>query len=151
MTSPIYVINPNSSETVSAGIDAAVAPLRSSDGPDIACLSLAGGPPGIQSQRDVNGVVAPLLRRAAELEQDAAAFVIACFSDPGLFALREQSRRPVFGIAECGVLTTLTLGQRFGVICVISEPWVSRSGLPPISPSASGSPNLRTTIARWNA
>ena len=119
MTSPIYVINPNSSETVTAGIDAAVAPLRSSDGPDIACLSLAEGPPGIQSQRDVDGVVAPLLRRAAELEEDAAAFVIACFSDPGLFALREQSRRPVFGIAECGVLTALTLGQRFGVIAIL--------------------------------
>jgi Asp/Glu/hydantoin racemase len=67
----------------------------------------------------VDGVVAPLLRRAAELEEDAAAFVIACFSDPGLFALREQSRRPVFGIAECGVLTALTLGQRFGVIAIL--------------------------------
>jgi allantoin racemase len=119
MKSSVYVINPNSSEKVTSGIDAAVAPLRSADGPDIVCLSLPEGPPGIQSQRDVDGVIGPILRKAATLEEDAGAFVIACFSDPGLFALREQSRRRVFGIAECGVLTALSLGQRFGVIAIL--------------------------------
>lgn len=119
MTGTIFVINPNSSQTVTTGIDAAVEPLRSSDGPPIACLTLAEGPPGIQSQRDVDGVVAPLLARARALENEAAAFVIACFSDPGLHALREQSRRPVLGIAECGVLTALTMGQRFGVMAIL--------------------------------
>jgi allantoin racemase len=119
MGTSVYVINPNSSQTVTAEIDKAVTPLRSSDGPDIVCLSLAEGPPGIQSQRDVDGVVTPVLRKAAELEASAGAFVIACFSDPGLHALREQSRRRIFGIAECGVLTALTLGQRFGVIAIL--------------------------------
>jgi allantoin racemase len=104
---------------VTANIDDAVSPLRSVDGPEIACRSLPEGPPGIQSQRDVDGVVGPLLRKAAQLEENAAGFVIACFSDPGLFALREQSRRPVLGIAECGVLTALTLGQRFGVLAIL--------------------------------
>ena len=119
MGSSVYVINPNSSQTVTAEIDRAVAPLRSADGPDIVCLSLPEGPPGIQSQRDVDGVIMPLLCKASELEDSASAFVIACFSDPGLHALREQSRRRVFGIAECGVLTALTLGQRFGVIAIL--------------------------------
>ena len=119
MSGTIYVINPNSNEAVTAGIDTAVAPLRSTDGPAIACLTLTDGPPGIQSQRDVDGIVAPLLKRAAALEEDAAAFVIACFSDPGMYPLREQSNRPVLGIAECGVLTALTLGQRFGVIAIL--------------------------------
>jgi allantoin racemase len=119
MGSSVYVINPNSSQTVTAEIDRAVAPLRSADGPDIVCLSLPEGPPGIQSQRDVDGVIMPLLCKASELEDGASAFVIACFSDPGLHALREQSRRRVFGIAECGVLTALTLGQRFGVIAIL--------------------------------
>jgi len=115
----VYVINPNSSQAVTAAIDGAVAPLRGADGPGIVCLSLAEGPPGIQSQRDVDGVVMPMLRKAAELERDAGAFVIACFSDPGLHALREQSRHRVFGIAECGVLAALTLGQRFGVMAIL--------------------------------
>jgi len=119
MSGTIYVINPNSNEAVTAGIDAAVAPLRSSDGPAIACVTLHEGPPGIQSQRDVDGIVGPLLKQAALLENEAAAFVVACFSDPGMYALREQSARPVLGIAECGILTALTLGQRFGVIAIL--------------------------------
>ena len=119
MSGTIYVINPNSNESVTAGIDAAVEPLRSTDGPAIACVTLQEGPPGIQSQRDVDGIVGPLLKQAASLESEAAAFVVACFSDPGMHALREQSAQPVLGIAECGVLTALTLGQRFGVIAIL--------------------------------
>jgi Asp/Glu/hydantoin racemase len=121
MTGTIFVINPNSSEAVTAKIDDAVKPLRCSDGPDIECVTLAEGPPAVESQRDVDSVPGPLLRTAARLENAAAAFVVACFSDPGMHALREQSRRPVLGIAECGILTALTLGQRFGVIAILAN------------------------------
>lgn len=119
MAGTIFVINPNSTEAVTAGIDKAVEPLRSADGPKIACLTLTEGPAGIQSQRDADSVVGPLLKRAAGLENEAAAFVVACFSDPGMHALREQSRHPVLGIAESGVFQALTLGQRFGVIAIL--------------------------------
>jgi Asp/Glu/hydantoin racemase len=44
--------------------------------------------------------------------------VIACYSDPGLHLCREATARPVFGIAECGVLTALAAGERFGVIAI---------------------------------
>jgi Asp/Glu/hydantoin racemase len=46
--------------------------------------------------------------------------VIACYSDPGLHSARELTRRPVLGISECGVLTALTLGHRFGVIAILA-------------------------------
>ncbi len=121
MTGTIYVINPNSTERVTRGIDDAITPLRMAGGPPIECLTLAEGPPGIQSQRDVDELVSALLRRTAGLENDAAAFVIACFSDPGMYALREQSKKPVLGIAECGVLTALTLGQRFGIVAMLDN------------------------------
>ena len=49
MTGSLIVINPNSSETVTQGIDAAVEPLRRFGVP-IRCLTLAEGPPGIESQ-----------------------------------------------------------------------------------------------------
>lgn len=121
MSGTIYVINPNSTERVTREIDTAIAPLRMAGGPAIACLTLPEGPPGIQSQRDVDSVISPLLKRAAALESDATAFVIACFSDPGMYALREQTAKPVLGIAECGVLTALTLGQRFGIIAMLEN------------------------------
>lgn len=121
MSGTIYVINPNSTERVTRGIDEAVAPLRMAGGPAIECLTLADGPPGIQSQRDVDGLIPALLKRAASLENEASAFVVACFSDPGMHSLREQSQKPVLGIAECGVLTALTLGQRFGIIAMLQN------------------------------
>lgn len=121
MSGTIYVINPNSTERVTREIEAAIAPLRMAGGPPITCLTLAEGPPGIQSQRDADGLVPALLRRAAGLEDGAAAFVVACFSDPGMHALREQSERPVLGIAEAGVLTALTLGPRFGIVAMLQN------------------------------
>src|SRR5688572_29169408 len=111
----IIVINPNSTEAVTRAMDDGLAPLRVPGGPEIVCQTLPEGPPGIESQRDADSVILPLCRRVAEQEAQAAAFVIACFSDPGLFAARETTRKPVFGIAECGILSALTLGHRFGV------------------------------------
>jgi Asp/Glu/hydantoin racemase len=90
-------------------------------GPAIECITLAEGPPGIETQQHVDSVVAPLLRRVAERQGDCAAFVIACYSDPGLYSLREATRKPVLGISECGILTALTLGQRFGVIAILRQ------------------------------
>jgi len=113
----IHVINPNSNTVVTAGLKEALAPLVFADGPQIRCSTLAEGPIGIESQADVESVVLPL-RRIVAADTDAAAFVIACYSDPGLWACREATRRPVFGIAECGVATALTRGDRFGVIAI---------------------------------
>lgn len=117
----LYVINPNSSRTVTDGIDAAIAPLRPMAeglGLAIACLTLAEGPPGIESQSQADLVIPPLLALAGTLP-DAAGFVIACFGDPGLHALRDRTAKPVLGIQECAVATALTLGQRFGVIAIL--------------------------------
>jgi Asp/Glu/hydantoin racemase len=117
MMARILVINPNSSEAVTAAIDASVAPLRLPGGPVIATHTLAEGPASITTQRDADSVVMPLVRL---VEHDRAdAFVLACFSDPGLHAVREAAAgRPVMGIAEWGLLRALTLGEHFGIIAL---------------------------------
>jgi allantoin racemase len=120
MPDRILVINPNSTASVTRAIDDAMAPLRISGGPEIACLTLEDGPPGVESQTDADGVIQPLCRVIREQEGDTAAFVIACFSDPGLFSAREATAKAVLGIAECGILTALTLGHRFGVISILA-------------------------------
>lgn len=114
----LHILNPNSSRVVTDGIDAAIDPMRAGAGVDIRCHLLPEGPAGIETQAHVDGVVLPLLAQARALEDDASAFVIACFSDPGLAALREQSARPVLGIGESAYLTALTLGQRFGILSI---------------------------------
>lgn len=121
MSARILVINPNSTQAVTDGIDRALEPLRIAGGPVFECVTLAEGPPGIQSQRDADGVIDPLCRLIARREADCDAFVIACYSDPGLHSAREVTRKPVLGISECGIFTALTLGHRFGVIAILER------------------------------
>jgi len=118
MSKRVLVINPNSTVAVTDGIDRACEPFRVAGGPAIECVTLAEGPPGIETQRHVDGVVEPLLK-LVEARADCDAFVIACYSDPGLHACREACGKPVLGISESGILTALTLGQRFGVIAIL--------------------------------
>ena len=117
----ILVINPNSTEAVTRGIDEACAPLRMPGGPQIECATLKDGPPGIETQQHVDSVVSPLVKLVKEKKEEFSAFVIACYSDPGLHAAREATKKPVLGISECGILTALTLGQKFGVIAILQK------------------------------
>ena len=113
----ILVINPNSNEAVTQGMAHELESFNFSDGPEIVCVSLTQGPFGIESQADVESVKLPLRNIVSE-RNDVAAFVIACYSDPGLHVCREATDRPVFGIQECGVLSAMAQGDRFGVIAL---------------------------------
>ena len=113
----LIVINPNSSQMVTDAIDLAINPLRRFGTP-VRCLTLAEGPLGIESQKQADLTIAPMLA-LAKAQTDAAGYVIACFGDPGLYALRDQTPLPVVGIQQAAVMTALTLGQRFGVIAIL--------------------------------
>lgn len=117
MSGPIVVINPNSNEAVTAGLGAALARFRLGGGPAIECLTLREGPFGIESQLDSDSVILPLAE-LVRTREDAGAFVIACYSDPGLDACRSVTDRPVFGIQASGVLTALARADLFGVIAI---------------------------------
>ncbi len=119
MPQPIFVINPNSTEEVTSGIDRAMEPLRIAGGPSIECVTLKEGPPGIESQAQSDAVIAPLCSLIRQREADASAFIIACFSDPGLHAARETTSKPVFGIAESAMVVAMTRGERFGIISIL--------------------------------
>ncbi len=113
----VLVINPNSNRAVTDAMADALKPLQIAGGPEIDCVTLAEGPFGVETQADVESVTLPLKKLVSERD-DADAYVIACYSDPGLHVCREATEKPVFGIQECGVLTALSLGDRFGVIAL---------------------------------
>ena len=117
----ILVINPNSTERMTRVIDEACEPLRMSGGPTIESATLKEGPPGIETQQHVDGLIPPLVSFVRKNEAKYDAFVIACYSDPGIHSVREVTKKPVLGIAECGILTALTLGPRFGVIAILQK------------------------------
>jgi Asp/Glu/hydantoin racemase len=113
----ILVINPNSNAQVTLNLAGALQPLLFEGGPEIDCVTLSQGPFGIETQADADSVTMPL-RALVAADNSSDAFIIACYSDPGLRVCREATPRPVFGIAEAGVLSALARGDRFGVIAI---------------------------------
>ena len=121
MTGRIVVINPNSTEAVTAAMDRALGPLRIGGGPEIVSVTNPDGPPGIECQAHVDDVSAHIRGIIRAHDNDASAYVIACFSDPGIHAARESTAKPVFGIAESGLLTALALGNKVGIVAILSR------------------------------
>ncbi|MEQ8441178.1 MAG: aspartate/glutamate racemase family protein [Alphaproteobacteria bacterium] len=129
----VAIINPNSTQAVTDGISRAVEGFRFSDGPAIDCLTLAEGPPGIETDQHVQDVIDPLCRLITDGVADA--YVIACFGDPGLDQARTVTDKPVFGIAQSAYATAIQRGERFGIIAILEgsvprhEAYVERLGL----------------------
>ena len=88
--------------------------------PAIRCVTLEEGPNGISTARDSDDAAPAVLRYVERWDADpeTAAFVIACFSDPGVAAARDLTAKPVIGIGEAGLLAALALGDRVGTIGV---------------------------------
>jgi Asp/Glu/hydantoin racemase len=111
----VRIINPNSNAAVTEGMSAAIECLRSPGGLALVCETIADGPFGVESLADVSRVE-PLLRARIESDTQADAFVIGCYSDPGIHLCREATTKPVFGIQQCAALLAISRGGRFGVI-----------------------------------
>ncbi|MDR6263245.1 aspartate/glutamate racemase family protein [Roseobacter sp. N2S] len=114
---PIVVINPNSSGAVTAEIAKAVAPLQIPNGPVFETVDIRHGPATIATMEHA----AQAALNVAELVKarpDASAFVVACFSDPGVDLCRTLVSQPVFGIQEAGILTAMAQADMFGIIAL---------------------------------
>lgn len=114
----VAVINPNSSVVVTAAIKRAVDACGASTQTRFDCVTMVDGPAGVVTQSDADVAAVLTARWIADHEQEASAFVIACFSDPGIAAARERTRKPVIGLGEAGMLAALAMGHRVGVIAV---------------------------------
>ena len=111
----ILVINPNSSERITAQIRDAVSAVDD----DVVVITSAGGPSTIETDDDVYAAVAPMIELVEDHE--AAAYVVACFSDPGLGYLREMADAPAFGIAESAIHTAMEQGDKIGIISSVAD------------------------------
>ena len=114
----VLVINPNSNESVTAGIRAALDEPGFSQAMAIDCVTLTDGPFGIETDDDIEAVV-PLLKARIRDEMDRYdGFVIACYSDPGLEVCRAIAQKPVLGIQESAAGLCASYGRRFGVLAL---------------------------------
>lgn len=117
----ILVVNPNSNESVTRGLDAALADIARRDALDIACVTLAGAPFGIETDEDIRRVVPLLVDEVGRKAGDCDAVVIACYSDPGLVECRAGTAKPVYGIQESAARLAADRGLRFGVLALGGE------------------------------
>lgn len=113
----ILVINPNSSRRVTQGIDTALDAMRVHSPFPIEVMDIPEAPAGIALQSDAD-TTAPLVQAAIRAHK-AAAYGIACFSDPGVTGARENTpTTPIRGIGESAILQAMTRGDRFGIIAL---------------------------------
>jgi allantoin racemase len=130
----ILVINPNTSQSMTDAI--AVECRRSArEGTVIDVKSPARGPRSIESYTEDALASAATLELALEHRNDYDAFVVACFDDPAIRALREMLDVPVFGIAESAAHMAALVSSKFSVVTVMRrskirlEESIERSGL----------------------
>jgi Asp/Glu/hydantoin racemase len=123
MPERILVVNPNSSRSCTRGIEAALAGFAAPGLPRFEVTQLDDGPPAVITWRDWFSVAEPLCR-LAEREQ-AAAYVIACVSDPGVDAVRTVTRAPVFGPLRSAIAAAIARADRFGIIA-FADPSIQR-------------------------
>ncbi|MCV7280624.1 aspartate/glutamate racemase family protein [Mycolicibacterium flavescens] len=117
----IWVINPNTTEAMTAGIErcarAVVAP-----GTVVTGITSEIGPASIESHYDEALAVPGVLRAISRGERAGVdGYVIACFGDPGLDAAREAARGPVIGIAEAAMQAASHLGRGFSVVTTLTR------------------------------
>jgi len=119
----VLVINPNCLQPVTDSMSEALEGFRREGGPEIRCQTLKSGPPGIETQAHVDAAAVKLVEWFGEKPERKRidALVVACFSDPGVAALREILKCPVLGIGEASYLTAAALTERFGVIAILSR------------------------------
>lgn len=114
----VLLLNPNSSQAVTDGISAAVEPFRQTGAIEIACETVTAGPPGIETQAQVDAASGHIRDHMAARARAPDALVIACFSDPGLAAIREETGLAAYGIAQCGLLQAAAAAAPIGIVAI---------------------------------
>lgn len=111
----VLIINPNSSEKVTEKIRKEA---QRSAGDDIEAhvITSVNGPVVIESSYDEVVAAFHTVNELKKREKDFDAAIIACASDPGLSAAKEQLTIPVIGIFEAAVHVCNILGNYFSVI-----------------------------------
>jgi allantoin racemase len=113
----IAVLNPNATESMTAGIAAAAA-LVARSGTEVVGITAAGGPAVVETNAEEAVAAAAVLAEVDRAENGDApdAWVIACFGDTGLAAARERASGPVVGMTEAALMTAALVAARFTIV-----------------------------------
>jgi len=116
----IKVINPNTTAEMTEEIRISAQAAARPD-TEIICFNPEKGPATIESWYDDYVATFWLIEELLKSEKNDPpdAYVSACFGDPGIYAMRELTEKPVVGIAEAAIAFSSFIAVRFSIISVI--------------------------------
>ena len=118
MKAKVVMINPNSTDYITAMLAEAASETVGTD-LDVEVITNRGGPAAIESDQDVSDCASSMLETLRNHPADA--YVVGCFSDPGLASAREEFDAPVFGIAESSIHVALQISPSVGIIAGLDK------------------------------
>ena len=116
----IAVINPNTTQSMTEVI-AAAARRYASPGTEIVGITSLTGPVSIEGHYDEAVAAVGLIETIRATGDVYDAYVIACFGDPGLLAVRELVAGPVLGIAEAAYHAASMVATGFSVVTTLAR------------------------------
>jgi Asp/Glu/hydantoin racemase len=111
----LLVINPNTSASITELV-ARHARAAAGEGFELVTATGRFGCEYITSEACYAIAAHAALECFADHGEDCDAVLLACFGDPGLFALREVSVVPVVGLAEASMQAAAARGGRFSIV-----------------------------------
>lgn len=112
----IKIINPNTTLSMTQGIEKAAKEYARPD-TEITVVSPEEGPEAIEGLYDEALAVPGVLKEIKKgIDDGYDGFIIACFLDPGLYAAREMTDKPVVGIGEAAMHMACMLGRKFSML-----------------------------------
>jgi allantoin racemase len=115
----IKIINPNTTASMTATIDAAARSVAAK-GTEILSATSRSGAVSIEGHYDEAMSIVGLVDEIRS-EPFADAYIIACFGDPGLLAAREITAAPVLGIAEAAMHAASFVATGFSVVTTLER------------------------------
>ena len=114
----ILVINPNSNAVVTVKLSDIFREYHITKNTKVDCISIQDGPFGIESDEDIHHVSPLVVNKIKNELPNYDAFVIACYSDPGLSDSKFAFSAPIYGIHETTVKFCHYRKIKFGVIAL---------------------------------
>ena len=111
----LLVVNPNTTESVT-GLVADLGRRLAEPGAEIRAVTGRFGARYISSRSAAAIAGHAALELLATHVEGCDAVYLACFGDPGLFALKELSPVPVIGMAEASCHLAATFGRQFSIV-----------------------------------
>jgi len=118
--SSLLVINPNTSLEMTEQIRNTIQKISHKEH-EVICKNPDIGPESLESFFEYSLATVGVLRVIAEEKGKYDGILLACFGDPGLYAIKEVASVPIVGIAEASLSAALLLGQSFSILVALKK------------------------------